>query len=304
MIAVFGSLNMDFVVRVEHLPAPGETVLGSGFITLPGGKGANQAYAAARLVSTGGSVRMIGAVGQDVLGERLRQNLASVGVDVTRVREDAALPTGMAFIPVDAQGQNSIVVAPGVNGALGAPDPEVFRGIRVVLCQLETPLDSVTAALRLARAEGATTILDPAPAQPLPAELLREVDILTPNETEALALLGRVPGNAPSKPPGTIALADADAIARQLGPATVILKLGAQGCWARGRHYPPFAVEVVDTTAAGDTFNAALACALAEQQPWERAIRFANAAAALSITKHGAQASAPTRQEVEALLAA
>ena len=295
MIAVFGSLNMDFVVRVEHLPAPGETVLGSGFQTLPGGKGANQAYAAARLVSAGGAVRMIGAVGQDVLGERLKQSLRSVGVDVSRVREDAALPTGIAFIPVDAQGQNSIVVAPGVNGALGTPDPEVFRGMRVVLCQLETPLASVAAALRLARAEGATTILDPAPAQPLPAELLREVDILTPNETEALTLLG--------KPAGAIALADAETIAKQLGPATVILKLGAQGCYTKGRHYPAFPVDAVDTTAAGDTFNAALACALAEQQPWERAIRFANAAAALSITKHGAQASAPTRKEVEALLA-
>ncbi len=280
MIAVFGSLNMDFVVRVERLPAAGETVSGSGFLTLPGGKGANQAYAAAKL---GARVRMIGAVGADTLGERLKHNLISVGVDVSLVRNSTE-PSGVALISVDAQGQNTIVVSPGANGTVPAPEAGTFNGVRIALFQLETPLAGVEGALRLARSEGALTMLDPAPAQPLTSELLSLVDILTPNESEAASL------------PGDVARA----------ANTVILKLGAQGCavYRDGvrTNYPGFAVDAVDTTAAGDTFNAALAYALAEDQPFERAIRFANAAAALSVTRRGAQASAPSRAEVEAFL--
>ena len=295
MIAVFGSLNMDFVIRVERLPGPGETVTGSGFQTLPGGKGANQAYAAARL---GASVRMIGAVGKDILGTRLQANLESVGVDVSLVRENTAEPTGVALISVDAQGQNTIVVSPGANGTLGVPVAGDFAGTRVALFQLETPLASVEGALGLARQQGAITILDPAPAQRLSRELLEWADILTPNETEALTLLG--------EPPGQLDIGNAEALAKRLATRTVILKLGALGCYlyreGRGRHYPGFPVEAVDTTAAGDTFNAALACALSERQPFELAIRFANAAAALSVTRMGAQPSAPSRKEVEEML--
>jgi len=296
MIAVFGSLNMDFVVRVERLPTVGETVLGSGFVTLPGGKGANQAYAAARL---GAAVRMIGAVGKDVLGTRLKQSLASVGVDISLVKESAE-PTGVALISVDSKGQNTIVVSPGANGTVPAPDASAFTGgVRVALFQLEIPLPVVHTALEMAKLQGLVTMLDPAPAQLLSRELLALVDILTPNETEALALL--------RKSEKTLDLSQAESIAGELGVPTVILKLGKQGCYVyrdgKGRHVPGFAVEAIDTTAAGDTFNAALACALAEEQPFELAVRFANAAAAIAVTRAGAQTSAPARGEVEALLA-
>jgi ribokinase len=212
----------------------------------------------------------------------------------------------VALIWVDRRGQNSIVVASGANHALAAADVEamrkVFRGGSYALFQLETPLDTVSAALALAREEGLRTILDPAPAQPLPPELLGRVDILTPNESEALMLLGR--------PAARVALSDAPPLAaalRELGPRTVILKLGDQGCWWAGesgaRHFPAFPVQARDTTAAGDTFNAALAVALAETHPVEEAIPFANAAAAISVTRLGAQSSAPTRSEVAAFLA-
>lgn len=300
-VVVVGSLNMDFVVSVDHLPAPGETVLGHGFQMIPGGKGANQACAAGKLGAGSVVVRMIGRVGYDVFADHLKASLSAAGVDVTAVNAARSQPTGVALIWVDRHGQNSIVVASGANVELAAADVEamrrVFRGAKLALFQLETPLDTVAAALKLAREEGLQTILDPAPAQPLPHELLALVDILTPNESEALMLLGRPParvspGDAPEL---TAALAG-------LGPPTVILKLGDQGCFCGGRHHPSFPVQVRDTTAAGDTFNAALAIALAEDKPLPDAIRFANAAAGISVTRLGAQASAPTRMEVEALL--
>jgi len=297
MIVVLGSLNMDFLVRVEHLPAPGETVLGSGFETLPGGKGANQAHAAGKL---GAAVRMLGCVGRDVFGEQLKASLTSAGVDVSGISVTEKHPTGVALISVDRAGQNSIVVASGANHALHTPSPEAFRGARVALFQLETPLGVVREGLECARAAGAVTILDPAPAQPLSRDLLGLVDILTPNETEALLLL--------SRRPGAVALAQAEEVARavhRLGVSTVVLKLGAQGCFAfrdgAGTHYPGFVVDARDTTAAGDTFNAGLAVGLAEGRRFEDSVRFANAAAAVSVTRAGAQASSPSRGEVEAL---
>lgn len=304
-VVVVGSLNMDFVVQVKHLPAPGETVLGRDFQMIPGGKGANQACAAGKLGTGGVAVRMIGRVGYDLFADHLKASLAAAGVDVSAVAAARSAPTGVALIWVDSAGQNSIVVAPGANHALDAADVEamrpVFRGGTWALFQLETPLDTVAAALALARAEGLRTILDPAPAQPLAAELLAQVDILTPNESEALMLLGR--------PAARVCPGDAPALAaalRQLGPRTAILKLGDQGCYWAGeegaRHFPAFPVAVRDTTAAGDTFNAALAVALAEGRPVEPAIRFANAAAAISVTRLGAQASAPARAEVDAFL--
>ena len=302
VIVVVGSLNMDFVVAVKQLPAPGETVLGRDFKTIPGGKGANQACAAAKL---GGNVRMIGRVGYDLFADQLKASLAAVGVDVSAVHASRSQPTGVAQIWVDERGQNSIVVASGANHDLPVADVEsmrrVFRGAAYALFQLETPLATVSAAMALARQEGLATILDPAPAQELDAEVLSRVDILTPNESEAQILLGRAPERVP--------LEDAPALAaslRELGPRTVILKLGDQGallCEAGGtRHFPAFAVRPVDATAAGDTFNAALAVALAEGRPMAGAIPFANAAAAVSVTRLGAQASAPSRAEVEDLL--
>jgi ribokinase len=304
-IVVVGSLNMDFVVSVDRLPVPGETVLGRDFQMIPGGKGANQACAAGKLGAGAVAVRLIGRVGYDVFADHLKASLAAAGVDVSAVHAAKSQPTGVALIWVDRQGQNSIVVASGANYALAAADVEamrkVFHGAGLALFQLETPLDTVAAALRLAREEGLRTMLDPAPAQPLPAELLACVDILTPNENEARMLLGR--------PPARVAPGDAPELAaalRKLGVGSVVLKLGDRGSYYSGDigsfHAPAFPVEVRDSTAAGDTFNAALAVALAEGQPTERALRFANAAAAISVTRLGAQASAPTRAEVDHFL--
>jgi ribokinase len=302
-VVVVGSLNMDFVVSVERLPAPGETVLGRDFRMIPGGKGANQACAAGKLAAGAMTVKMIGRVGYDLFADHLKASLSAAGVDVTAVHASRAHPTGIALIWVDAAGQNSIVVASGANHDLAAADVEamrrVFRGASVALFQLETPLETVRAAMALAREEGLLTILDPAPACALPREMLAQVDILTPNETEALILLGR--------PAARLSLDEAAEVARELqalGPRTVILKLGDQGCYCRGSvcaHLPAFRVEVRDTTAAGDTFNAGLAVALSEGQSLEAALHFANAAAAISVTRLGAQASAPSRVEVDTL---
>jgi ribokinase len=304
-LVVVGSLNMDFVVTVEHLPAPGETVLGRNFQMIPGGKGANQASAAARLGADSVTVRMVGRVGYDVFADHLKASLSAAGVDVSAVHSTRAQATGVALIAVDAAGQNSIVVASGANHALAAAETEamrsVFRGARFILFQLESPLDTVAAALKLARAEGARTILDPAPAAPLAPELLASVDILTPNETEASLLLGL--------PPARVSKSDAPALAhalRQRGPKAVLLKLGDQGCFYCDGEIELFSaafkVTVLDTTAAGDTFNAALAVALAEDRGIDEALRFANAAAAISVTRMGAQASVPARAEVDEML--
>jgi ribokinase len=306
-LVVVGSLNMDFVVRVERLPAAGETVLGGNFQMIPGGKGANQACAAGKLGSPRVKVRMAGRVGYDLFADHLKASLAAAGVDVSAVCGTKAQPTGVALIWVDAAGQNSIVVASGANHEFAAAEVEglrnVVRGARAVLFQLETPLDAVAAALALARREGAQTVLDPAPAQPLSRELLSLVDILTPNESEALMLLGR--------PPARVAIADAPALARslrELGAKTVVLKLGDQGCYFDdGKvtlHQPAFRVEVKDSTAAGDVFNAGFAVALTEGKPVGEALRFASASAAISVTRPGAQASVPTRAEVDAFLSA
>jgi ribokinase len=305
-VVVVGSLNMDFVVRTKHLPAPGETVLGHGFQMIPGGKGANQAVAAGKLGAGSVTVKIVGRVGMDLFADHLKASLASAGVDVSAVHASRSQPTGVALIAVDAAGQNQIVVASGANGDLAVGDLEAMRrimkGARIALLQLETPLATVAASLKMAREEGVLTILDPAPAQPLRPELLQTVDILTPNETEAFMLLGR--------PAERIALSDAPAVAAAvaaLGARMVVLKLGDQGCFFHGAdesyHVPGFNVEAIDSTAAGDTFNAGLAIALAEGAPIGHALRFANAAAAISVTRMGAQASAPGRAEVDLLVA-
>jgi ribokinase len=305
-IVVIGSLNMDFVIAVDRLPLPGETILGRDFRTIPGGKGANQAYAAAKLVGSGTVVRMMGRVGADSFGAALKANLAGVGVDIGAVLETDSEATGVACIHVDDAGQNSITVAPGANGFLSAADIDsqswALEGARCVLLQLEIPLETVAEGLRQARRVGATCILDPAPARILPKEILELVDIATPNENEACVLADVTPSR--------VGVSDAIALGnkiRALGVRAVIVKLGDQGCVYCGpdRTFaaPPFAVKAVDSTAAGDTFNAALAVSLAEGAGMESALRFANAAAAISVTRAGAQTSAPARRELESLLA-
>jgi len=302
---VVGSLNMDFVVQVERLPAPGETVLGSDFKTIPGGKGANQACAAGRLGGSAVHARMIGRVGVDSFGDQLKASLAAAGVDVSSVMGTRAQPTGVALIWVEESGQNSIVVASGANWSLSAADIEsvrsAFHGARCALFQLETPLEAVSAAMAAARGQGALTILDPAPAQPLSSDLLSAVSVLTPNEPEACILLGR-----PAARVGPAEALELASALRARGPAAVVLKLGDQGCLyadaSQTLRSPAFRVEAVDSTAAGDTFNAGLAVALAEGRPIGQALRFANAAAAISVTRLGAQSSVPSRAAVEEFL--
>ena len=305
-LVITGSLNMDFVVQVERLPAPGETTLGYNVLMIPGGKGAIQACAAGRLAH-GAPVRMVGCVGADPFADHLKASLGAAGVDVATVHTTLAQPTGVALIWVERSGQNSIVVASGANGEVTPASVEAARaaydGAACALFQLETPLPAVEAAMIVARAAGARTILDPAPAQSLPASLLQQVNILTPNESEACILLGREPAR--------VTFAEAPEIAsalRALGVGAVILKLGDQGCFYSGPEgefaVPGFAVQAVDTTAAGDTFNAGFAVALSEGMGVESALRFGNAAAAISVTRLGAQASAPSRAEVDALVSA
>ncbi|MGB9753715.1 ribokinase [Roseiflexus castenholzii] len=297
-IVVFGSINMDLVVRTPRLPAPGETLTGHSFFTAPGGKGANQAVACARL---GAPTRMVGRVGDDLFGEQLRHSLRSFGV-----QDDGVLttpgPSGVALIAVDDAAENTIVIVPGANGAVGSEDmPRLERaldGARALLLQLETPLATVAAAARAGRARGATVILDPAPALPLPDELYALADILTPNESEATTLTG-----IPVHDEQSAAAAARALLAR--GARTVIIKLGARGALAADangvRFWPAFTVTAVDTVAAGDAFNGGLAVALSEGRPFEEAIRWGLAAGALSVTKHGAQPSMPDRAELLAL---
>ncbi len=301
-IVVIGSLNADLVQKVERLPKPGETIVGGRLETFSGGKGANQAYAAGRM---GARVQMIGQVGQDELASLLMNSLRFAGVNAETVGV-ADTSTGSAVILVLPDGENVIVIAAGANATV-TPTLAVERlaGIRegsYVLSQLEIPLESVEASLATAKNQGASTILDPAPARPLPPALLRHVDFLTPNETETQTLLGE---------PDLAMECDADveAAARRvlaLGPRTAVLKLGSRGCLIATAketiHVPGFPVDAVDTTAAGDVFNGAFATALAEGRTVPRAARFANAAAALSVTRPGAQNSVPLREEVDVFL--
>lgn len=303
-ILVVGSLNMDLVAFAPRIPVAGETLTGHTFLSLPGGKGANQAYAAARLAA---NVSMLGRVGPDDLGRQLRENLASAGCDVSSVITTANQTTGIALIFVADSGQNSIVIVPGANGALSPEDiaaaSSLFEGAAYVLLQLESPLATVAAAAQAARRAGARVILDPAPAPSfaLPAELLANVDILTPNETEAAILNGN--------PPGRMTPSEAVEVGQRLckqGPAAVIVKLGEKGVALitanQQQIWPAPAVTAVNTTAAGDVFNAALAVSLTEGSGLPAACQFANRAAALSVTRRGAQSSAPTRAELNAAL--
>lgn len=302
-IVVVGSLNADFVLGVERFPAPGETIAGREFAVIPGGKGANQAYAAARL---GGRVSMVGQVGGDVHAELLKRNLAEVGVDVAHVEIDESASSGIAVITVDAQGQNQIVLIAGANGTFDVEElmksEEVIAQAGFVLLQLEIPLPTVERAARIGKANGALVILDPAPARRISDELLALADYVTPNETELAALTDSSFGEH-------LVARDAEAKARELlsrGVRKVIVKMGAQGALLvsaeESQSWPAVPVTPVDTTAAGDAFNAAFAVALADGRAETEAGRFATAAAALSVMRRGAQPSMPTRGEVESLM--
>ena len=303
-IAVVGSLNLDLVVKVDRLAVAGETLSGSDLALFEGGKGANQACAASRL---GARVAMIGQIGDDVFGPRLVSALAERGVDTSGIGR-CPRATGTALISVMPNGENSIVISPGANATLHADlvteRMAAFPSLTCTLFQLETPLGGVEAGLLQARRRGITTILDPAPFQPLPEALRGAVDFITPNQSEALALAGN-----PSETLTT--WADAARIARRLrvlGFGGVIIKMGELGCHidcpAVRANVGGFPVHAVDTTAAGDTFNAAFAVALTEGAGALEAARFANAAAAISVTRPGAQASVPARFEVDEFLRA
>jgi ribokinase len=299
-IVVAGSSNTDMIIALDRIPRPGETILGGQFSTAAGGKGANQAVAAAR---AGGAVTFVARVGRDMFGDQALAGFAKDGIDVTYVTRDRSEPSGVALIFVAKDGENSIAVASGANGALTPADvkkaAKAIAGAQCLIMQMETPMETVRAAAELAAAKGVRVILNPAPARALDDALLARVSILTPNETEAELLTGIKVKNDRGA-----AQAAARLLAR--GVETVILTLGSRGAFVAtadiAELVPGFKVDAVDTTAAGDVFNGALAVALAEGQPLSGAVRFANAAAALSVTKLGAQPSAPTRRQIERLL--
>lgn len=302
MIYSFGSLNMDLVCQTPRLPRPGETLLGQQFTTVPGGKGANQAVAVARL---GVPTTMIGRVGNDGFGHSLINSLNAAGVAAEAVVLDTQAPTGVALIVVDNGGQNQIVVVPGANGLVGDREVQSLRDrLRTgdgLLLQLEVPLVAVQQATQVAQEKGATVILDPAPAPAaLPDNLMVRVDWLTPNQTEASQLVGFAVTDVAS------AWAAAQ-ILRQRGPRCVIIKLGEQGAVVatptHGFHQPALAVHAVDTVAAGDAFNGGLAAGLIDGLSPEPAVQWATTVAAYAVTQRGAQRSMPTRSQVDALLA-
>jgi ribokinase len=288
-VLVVGSANLDFVIRVAHVPAPGETVLGRDARAFPGGKGANQAVASAR--AGGAPTRMLLALGDDANAAPIEASLRAAGVQPEVVRLPGE-PTGMAFICVADDGENAITVAAGANGRLSADALPVLDDVDSLLLQLEIPLDTVLDCARAAHSAGCRVILNAAPARALPDELLALVDVLVVNEGELIALGGH---------PGDLRRS-LDAIA----VPCVVVTLGARGCVARidGEFLlqPAFAIEPLDTTAAGDTFCGVLAAALAQDQPWPLTLRRASAAAALACTRLGAQASIPAAAEVEAFL--
>ncbi len=303
-IVVVGSLNADLVVGVDRFPVSGETLRGRRFDVFAGGKGGNQAAAAARL---GGHVALVGQVGGDAYGPWLRGSLESAGVNVSYVSTDDAVSSGVALITTDAAGQNTIVVVAGANGTFGperlAPAVTLLRQASVVLLQLEVPMATVERAAAEARAAGAVLLLDPAPAADVPDQLLTLASLVTPNESELAALAAAPVLDGPT-PDDEI-----DRRAERLldrGAGGVLVKLGARGARlvtrSRRAAWPAFPVEVVDTTAAGDAFGGGLAVALAGGAELDGAIRFACAAAALSVTRAGAQPSMPTTGEVERLL--
>ena len=295
-IVVIGSSNTDMVIKADKFPLPGETILGGKFFMFPGGKGANQAVAASRL---GGDVTFIAKVGNDIFGKQALQQFRKEGIHTEFVLSDPDQPSGVALITVDAKGENTIVVAQGSNGALSPEDVQradkEFENFGIVLMQLEIPLQTVIHSARLGKSQGKKVILNPAPAMRLPSELFGDLFMITPNKSETEAITG-------------VEITDMETVrlaARKLwekGVQHVVVTLGPEGAFIYdkdgGRHIATPRVTAVDSTAAGDVFNGALAVAISENKTIDEAVAFANRAASVSVTKMGAQASAPYRKEL------
>ncbi|HEE0119638.1 TPA: ribokinase [Citrobacter gillenii] len=299
-LVVLGSINADHIINLNSFPTPGETVTGSHYQVAFGGKGANQAVAAGR---SGANIAFIACTGDDDIGERVRKQLASDNIDIAPVSVISGEATGVALIFVNAEGENVIAIHAGANAALSPALVEAqhdrIAQASALLMQLESPIESVLAAAKIARRHNTTVALNPAPARELPDELLSLVDIITPNETEAEKLTGIRVENDEDAAKAALAL-------HTKGIHTVLITLGSRGVWAsvngEGHRVPGFKVDAVDTIAAGDTFNGALITALLEETPLPEAIRFAHAAAAIAVTRKGAQPSVPWREEIEAFL--
>lgn len=309
-IVVVGSLNADLMIYCDRLPAPGETVQGSGFVISPGGKSANQAVAAGRL---GGSVRLLGTVGNDANGTMLLESVAAAGVDVAGVRRHATEPTGVALISVDSAGENTIVIAPGANGTLTPADldPAAFAGAAVVCLCLEVPVPTVIAAARIGRAAGATVVLNPSPYALMPAQLTELVDVLVLNAHEAALFLDGAGLTDPAGPEDAAGWARVRAAFEARGLLRVVVTLGAHGSMVLdssnnpGESFvSPTRVEAVDTTGAGDAFTGALATRLAAGDDMTAAATFASVAGALATMCKGTQAAYPTEVAVRQRLTA
>ncbi|HAT1604635.1 ribokinase [Raoultella planticola] len=299
-LVVLGSINADHILNLESFPTPGETVTGHHYQVAFGGKGANQAVAAGR---SGADIAFIACTGDDDIGERVRRQLQSDGIDVAPVRAVKDQSTGVALIFVNAEGENVIGIHAGANAALSVEQVEAEKariaGAQALLMQLESPLESVLAAAKIAHQHQTTVVLNPAPARELSDELLALVDILTPNETEAEKLTGiRVENDDDA--------ANAARVLHDKGIGIVMITLGSRGVWVshegQGRRVPGFKVQAIDTIAAGDTFNGAFVTALLEGIALDEAIRFAHAAAAIAVTRKGAQPSVPWREEIDEFL--
>jgi ribokinase len=295
-ILVIGSTNTDMVVKTDHLPAPGETILGGEFLMNPGGKGANQAVAAARL---GGRVCFVSKTGSDIFGKQAIQNFENEGIDTTYLLTDSKKPSGVAMIAVDKNAENCIVVAPGANMNLTESDIGValskIKESEIVLLQLEIPISTVEYAARIASEKKARVILNPAPATKLSAGLLKCITIITPNETEAGLLTGIKVTDENSAKKAALVL-------REKGVEIIIITRGSEGSFIYSdsvcKQVPAPKVKAIDTTAAGDTFNGALCVAIANGFDIEKAVVFANKAASVAVTRLGAQSSAPYKNEV------
>ena len=299
-LVVLGSVNADHVLQVASFPRPGETLHGHSYCVIPGGKGANQAVAAARL---GADIAFIASVGDDNFGHEMREAFAKEGMNTEAVMIEENMPTGIAMIQVAATGENSICISAEANGCLNAariePHHHLIESADTLLMQLETPIETIEAAAKVAKLSGTRVVLNPAPAQTLSDDLLQLVDMITPNETEAELLTGVKVDDV------TSAQKAADVLHAK-GIKQVMITLGSQGVWisenGKGQQVPGFCVDAKDTTAAGDTFNGALLTSLQEGRAIDEAIRFAHAAAAISVTRMGAQTSIPHRREVERFL--
>ena len=299
-LCVIGSLNIDLVATAEHFPQPGETVIGKEFGTYPGGKGANQAVAAGRL---GAYVSMFGKVGDDLYGNEVKLNLSKNGVKAAGLGAEGGVSTGVALIEVDATGENHIIIVPGANALVDAAYIDMHMDILlkhdIFLFQLEIPLQTVIYAMRLLKEHGKTIILDPAPARTLPDEIYKYIDYITPNQTEIAILTSGNPQTEEQFKQAAIGLL-------HKGTANVVLKAGKNGAFIVNKneftHIPGFAVNAVDTTGAGDSFNAGLAFGLAQGSGLPASVRLANAVGALSTTAKGAQGAMPSLEQVEKLI--